>query len=324
MPLISIIVPIYGVEEYLDRCVQSVLVQTYKNIEIILVDDGSPDHCPQMCDEYALKDARIKVIHKQNGGLSSARNAGMERMSGEYFMFVDGDDQIMPETTEVLYNRLIETNTDLAVCGRIDHYRTYDKRVSYDNLVYEGRDNVIIAFLKNDIPPTACAKMYKTEKYGILRFEEGIIHEDNEFLSRLLLNTDRVSLCSYVGYIYCLRTGSIMQSRFSHKNFDAAYIAQKIQVLYTKENIDCAKELQKYTMESYLTVLDRAIISGEYSNYKQACDLLTDWIKQNIKDILLNDLIRFKHKLGALVFAMDNDYLLNLLAKYLIKKQSSV
>ena len=102
MPLISVIVPIYNVEKYLDRCVDSIINQTYKNLEIILVDDGSPDNCPQMCDDYAKKDSRIKVVHKENGGLSDARNVGMEVATGEYVSFIDSDDYISLDCYETV------------------------------------------------------------------------------------------------------------------------------------------------------------------------------------------------------------------------------
>ena len=114
-PLISVIVPVYKVEQYLDECVQSIRKQTYTNLEIILVDDGSPDRCPEMCDDYAKQDSRIKVIHKNNGGLSSARNAGLEVMSGDYFGFVDSDDYIENQMYEILLKH-IDESTQISSC----------------------------------------------------------------------------------------------------------------------------------------------------------------------------------------------------------------
>ena len=117
MELISIVVPVYKVEPYLDKCVSSIVNQTYKNLEIILVDDGSPDNCPVMCDAWAEKDNRIRVIHKPNGGLSDARNAGMSAATGELIAFVDSDDWIAPDMYEKLYHRLTEDGSDIAACG---------------------------------------------------------------------------------------------------------------------------------------------------------------------------------------------------------------
>ena len=114
-PLISVIVPVYKVENYLDKCVESILVQTYKNLEILLVDDGSPDRCGEMCDEYAKADSRIKVVHKKNGGLSDARNVALDAMTGEYVAFVDSDDTIAKDYIEVLYGLIEKCQAQMSV-----------------------------------------------------------------------------------------------------------------------------------------------------------------------------------------------------------------
>ena len=117
LPLISVIVPVYKVEAYLDKCISSIVGQTYRNLEIILVDDGSPDNCGAICDAWAEQDSRIKVIHKENGGLSDARNAGMSAATGELLGFVDSDDHISPEMYQLLYERMIADNSDISACG---------------------------------------------------------------------------------------------------------------------------------------------------------------------------------------------------------------
>src|SRR5699024_3764138 len=114
---ISIIIPIYGVEKYIDRCVNSVVNQTYRNLEIILVDDGSPDNCPSICDEWAKKDRRIKVIHKKNGGLSDARNVGMNSATGELIGFIDSDDWVCEEMYQLLYENMKQNDSDISACG---------------------------------------------------------------------------------------------------------------------------------------------------------------------------------------------------------------
>lgn len=121
-PLISVIVPIYNVEKYLARCVDSIVNQTYKNLEIILVDDGSPDRCPKMCDDYAEKDSRIKVVHKKNGGLSDARNAGMAVATGEYISFIDSDDYVSDDFFECLLDVMNKENSDIAECSVVKLY----------------------------------------------------------------------------------------------------------------------------------------------------------------------------------------------------------
>ena len=115
-PLISVIVPVYQVEQYLDRCVSSILEQTYDHLEVILIDDGSPDSCPRLCDEWAEKDPRVRVIHQENGGVSSARNAGLDAATGDYIAFVDSDDAIRPNYFETLYALLTEHQAELSIC----------------------------------------------------------------------------------------------------------------------------------------------------------------------------------------------------------------
>ena len=148
--LISVIVPIYNVEKYLDRCVESIINQTYKNLEIILVDDGSPDNCTQMCDDYAKKDSRIRVVHKENGGLSDARNAGMEVATGEYVSFIDSDDYISLDFYETLFQTMIDNDSDIVECsvvkfyenGKFDEYSD-DQMIKNFNTV-DGLEGLIV------------------------------------------------------------------------------------------------------------------------------------------------------------------------------------
>ena len=143
MPKISIIVPVYNVEQYINRCIDSLLGQTLKDIEIILVDDGSPDQCPQICDEYARKDSRIKVIHKKNNGLGYARNSGLELATGEYIAFVDSDDYVNINMYEKLYNETINNNFDIVYCGFIVENK--------DKSTYEEKKKDRILQTRNEI-----------------------------------------------------------------------------------------------------------------------------------------------------------------------------
>ena len=169
MPLVSVIVPVYKVEAELPRCVESLLSQSMGDIEVILVDDGSPDGCPVMCDEYARRDARVRVVHKENGGLSDARNAGLDVASGEYVMFVDSDDYIEPDSCEVLLAAAREHGSDLVVG---DWHDVPDKgRVHYTNLeegrVYTGRDFVLASLKRNEWYPCACFLLYSKKHLDV-------------------------------------------------------------------------------------------------------------------------------------------------------------
>ena len=161
--LISVIVPVYKVENFLDRCVESIVGQTYENLEIILVDDGSPDNCPAMCDKWAEKDGRIKVIHKENGGVSSARNAALDIVSGDYICFVDSDDWIDPGMYEFLYKNSQKYDADISCCGIFDDYD--DGRQTYYGIEYTDENGKPQYF-------DVCAISFE-EAVGIFAIETG-------------------------------------------------------------------------------------------------------------------------------------------------------
>ena len=164
-PKISIIVPVYNVEQYLNQCVESIVGQTYQNLEIILVDDGSPDSCPKMCEDWANNDKRIQVIHKLNGGLSDARNAGIDVASGEYLMFVDSDDFIAANMVMDLYALLNRTNADIA-CGGVYRYcdgkitDIYNEVIRSDEVIFSGIDQ-LKNMLNSRTECSACGKLYR-------------------------------------------------------------------------------------------------------------------------------------------------------------------
>ena len=174
---ISVIVPVYKVEKYLKRCVESIVQQTYQNIEIILVDDGSPDRCPEMCDEYARRDARIKVIHKSNGGLSDARNAGLNIASGDYISFVDSDDWIEEDFIEILYKNMKKENADISIIGYTLIWESgRKKRFTSDDeyYVFDKEDAVRELLKQQKFQCMVCQKMYRKSIFRSIIFREKI------------------------------------------------------------------------------------------------------------------------------------------------------
>ena len=222
-PLISVIVPVYRVEEYLERCVKSILSQTYKNLEVILVDDGSPDQCPAICDACAEKDARVKVIHQENKGLSGARNAGIDAASGEYLGFVDSDDYVSPHFIEELYQLLQDTGCAIGQC-----------RFSYvkgDGLAEEGDSAFCIypgeSLMEQLYGPeekatcfvVAWNKLYRAElfKETGIRYPEGRIHEDEATTYRLFHEAKKLAFLDRALYGYYTENGGSITSVFSAK-----------------------------------------------------------------------------------------------------------
>ena len=221
-PLISVIVPVYKVEQYLNKCVDSIINQTYKNLEIILVDDGSPDNCGKICDEYAGKDLRIRVIHKENGGLSDARNAGLDIANGEYIGFIDSDDYIAPEMYEKLYKRMLTDKSDIAVCPLL-YVNEYDSilNIPQNNTTHEDGIYNAKQFMTQMITyVTAVNKLYKKFLWDNIRFPFGKLHEDEYVFHRI---TEKCHLISYIAspmYYYVQHNISIMNNKFNIKRLD--------------------------------------------------------------------------------------------------------
>ena len=221
---ISVIIPVYKVEKYLDRCIQSVVSQTYHDLEIILVDDGSPDRCGKICDEWAEKDGRIKVIHKKNGGLSDARNAGLDIASGSLIGFVDSDDYIHPEMYQRLYETLINQGADLAVCG-LYRIRELDGEIVRSEI--PCKDQVIDSreALRNTCY-SACYmsvwnKLYRRTLFSCNRFLSGKISEDIFIMPGIYSECTKIALLSSPYYFYVQTPNSICRSALKVKNLDS-------------------------------------------------------------------------------------------------------
>ncbi len=197
-PLISIIVPVYNVEKYLDKCVESIVNQTYKNLEIILVDDGSPDNCPTICDKWLQKDDRIKVIHKLNGGVSSARNEGIRNTLSEYLMFIDSDDEIEKDMVHKLFTSLSENGSDVSVCNMNFVNETGDILYSSDFPAKVCTENIVTDYLADIYGIGPCNKLYRADiiKNNSILFDTDLIYgEDN------LFNYHYFKLCKKVSVI---------------------------------------------------------------------------------------------------------------------------
>ncbi|MBR3584861.1 MAG: glycosyltransferase [Oscillospiraceae bacterium] len=224
MPLISVIVPVYRVEAYLDKCIASITDQTYRKLEIILVDDGSPDNCPAMCDAWAERDSRIKVIHKLNGGLSDARNAGMAIASGELLGFVDSDDWIHPDMYRLLYDTMRETESDIAACGveMVWEDGTPSRMLTASGCAVLNREEAMRALIEESwLKQPVWYKLYKTALVKDIPFPAGKCHEDVFWSYRAVARVERMSVSDRVGYYYLQRGASIMGEEYSIRRLDA-------------------------------------------------------------------------------------------------------
>lgn len=261
--LISVIIPVYNVEKFLPACIDSAINQTYKNIEIILIDDGSPDKCPQICDEYAIKDSRIKVIHKENGGISSARNAGIEAANGEFIYFIDGDDFTDSQSLEILLQPIIEdSEVDISIGGfkRVfytDNKENIDAPNLYDNTsinYVEVKDYKMLFHI--DLWMVVWGKLIKKQLFNDLCFPEGKIHEDEFVAYKLCDKSKKIIFCDKILYNYVKRGDSITQKISSRgvENRIEAFI-EAIHYFHSKNNKYCqfyyGRRLSNYMIKIY-------------------------------------------------------------------------
>lgn len=236
--LVSVIVPIYKVENYLDKCIESIVNQTYQNIEIILVDDGSPDKCPEICDKWAQKDSRIKVVHKPNGGLSDARNAGMKTILGEYVAFIDSDDYISDCFIEKLYCTMIQEDSDIVECDVVRFKENENPKVSSSDVVVESfntEKGLALLISDNKFHQHVWNKLYRSSVVSSVHFEKGKLNEDEFWTYQVFGNAKKVTKINVPMYYYLQRGGSIMGKSYNIKRLDALE-AKSLRQKYIEEN----------------------------------------------------------------------------------------
>jgi glycosyltransferase involved in cell wall biosynthesis len=251
-PVISVVVPVYKVEKYLRRCVDSIIGQTWQALEIILVDDGSPDNSGSICDEYALSDPRVKVIHKQNGGLSDARNTGIEIATGAYIGFVDSDDFIHAHMFESLYEKLIKSGADISQCSfrTVTGDETVDPGEKKDGKKITPTDALNIMYTPFGVDyVVAWNKLYKKSLFNEIRFPKSRIHEDEATTWKLLYASSAIIVSEEKYYYYFQSPGSITRGVFSEKKLDyAEAIEEKIAFFKSRDPQLAATAQVKYAL----------------------------------------------------------------------------
>lgn len=297
--MVSVIVPVYKVEDYLKRCVDSVLNQSYENLEIILVDDGSPDNCGEICDEYARQDNRVKVIHKENGGLSSARNVGIKIATGEYISFIDSDDWVDKDFIQKLRNALIQEKSDMSAClfcrtkGNEGQRAKFDKKIEI--ITNKKYYNVLS---ENTYAGYATNKLFKREIIinNNLLFDEKIFNgEDFPFTLEYTKYVNKVSFIKQDLYYYFFRETSIMQTISLSKRFLTLLHAREKALKLLSEN---APECYDICKSSYLSILIKVkyMAMSDKKNYIDIYNEVNTKLKENKKGILKLKNVGIKEK----------------------------
>jgi len=314
-PKISIIVPVYNVEKYVEKCIDSILNQTFKEFELILVDDGSTDSSGCICDKYKDKDNRIIVIHKENGGLSSARNTGIKIAKGDFIGFVDSDDYIAENMYKKLYDLCIDNNCEISVCkfgeevdGEIINTKEYESLKIMDN--EEGMKELFKGILYRF---SSCNKLFKREVFKDIIFPKGRIHEDLSTTYRLFANANKIAYINYAGYIYVKRSDSILTSSYSEKRLDA-FIGWSEILDFINEKYPMLKDTV-YACYTYACIDHMNYILNQVQHKDEKKELLSV-IRRNVKiyykDILSNKILTKKYKVLMSMLNYDSNLVVNL------------
>lgn len=303
--MISVIVPIYKVEKYLKRCVDSLLAQSYSYFELILVDDGSPDNCGNICEEYAAKDKRIRVIHKENGGLSDARNAGLRIAKGEYIAFVDSDDWVATNYLEVLLKVIELTDSDICECevlkttGEIEKYKKSDEKYTS----YSSEKALELLICDQILHQYVWNKLYKRSCLKDIPFAVGKINEDEFWTYQVFGNARQITKIPDVLYYYFQRGSSIMGNNYNLKRLDALE-AKRLRQQYIEEKFPVLAEVSK------INLFESCIYSGQMT-----LKFLEKNEKKKAKEIIDDIRICFPCNIKQLMYANGGNRWWCILAK---------
>lgn len=317
--MISVIVPIYNVEKYMNRCIESIRCQTYTDLEIILIDDGSTDTSPQICDNWANKDSRIRVIHKSNGGLADARNAGIEVAKGEYISFIDSDDYIEKDMLTLLFNSLISEGADIAVCGINYVTNGTIERISCLNYphIYSREEALKLHLSSNTFNASACNKLYKRYLFNNIRFPKGKKFEDTAIMAFLFDFANKISHIADPKYYYVYRIGSLTKVKFSMKDFDLIEIEENI-LRYFSDRPELYKLAYRNVVFAHFVCVDKIILYQCKEQFEEEFKESISFIKRNVVTILSARSIETKYKIKTLILILG----VRLYSAFMFRKNS--
>jgi len=297
-PLISIIVPIYNSEKYLDRCVNSILLQTYENIELILVNDGSTDSSLLICEKYKLMDSRVKIINKVNEGVSSARNCGIDIAKGDLIGFVDSDDYIDKEMYNILSKKILE-DTDLVVL--ISHTINRSELLDFD-IDYISRDEALFYLFQLKFPTSLWAYLYKRDIIEKTRLNEKIhFFEDFEFNSKIIMKAQKVNLCRSSLYNYEINETSINSQKISYKKMSCLNIYDNLKnEQYINDNLNLKKSSEYFRSHFIISVIISLSNSLDVVD-KAYFKLIKNSSKEKLRDVLTSKYVPIKYKIVILL-----------------------
>ena len=281
MKKISIIVPVYNVEDYIKECLDSLVAQTCKDVEIVIVDDGSKDGSIVICEEYAKKYSNIRIYQKENGGLSDARNYGIKVADAEYLMFVDSDDTLTPDACEVLLKVIEEQNADISI-GEL--YREGPNKIGTEVKMYEPTEALAEILRETSFSTSACGKLFRKELFEKVEFPKGMLFEDFGTVYKLFFEAERIAYIPHDLYFYRVRENSITTQRFTTRKMDLFKIADEIDA-YIKEHCPELMKVSKNRRTRYaISFLKEIAIGG--AERKEDTEQLLAYVKDDILSYL--------------------------------------
>ncbi len=298
-PLISVIVPVYNVAGYLDRCMQSLVNQSYQNLELILVDDGSTDSSGTLCDTWAEKDSRVKVIHRKNNGLSQARNTGLKAATGDYITFVDSDDIVSPQLCRVLFDSMGE-DADISICDAEHIYESkpYSFSITDEQTVMTPKKAIDQLWYQKSFLPSAWGKLYRRALFAGKQFTPGRIFEDIDIMHELFFDAKSIVYNRSRLYGYVHRAGSITTKAFCPRDLDILLVADKI-LAFTEDKPALRKAAQAYAVTAALRVYLNAPEEETFAEGVALAQKLLQWYG---KDVLADPNIRVKNRCALLLY----------------------
>lgn len=303
--LVSIVVPIYNVEKYLERCLNSLINQTYKNIEILLINDGSTDESEIICLKYIKKDSRIKYYKKENGGLSSARNKGIAVSMGKYISFIDSDDYVRNDMIETLLYYIVKNDADIVECNYYEvrtNGKITEKKKNYRIKSYNSSEAIKSLIDNESITPTAWNKLYNRQLFNNIKYTENIFHEDEDIIIKLLIKSKKIVSIPDCLYFYITRNGSIINSPLKLNHFDIIKIMQdRIQLLKMEGAANELIDKSNARLSNIYNELYARILLSIDDKFDKELEYIKNKRYKQIKMVLLSS-IKLNRKIRCLIF----------------------
>lgn len=303
--LISVIVPVFNTETYLAACLDSILSQSYRRLEVIVINDGSTDFSLNIAEKYAEQDDRVKVYSFENSGLSQARNHGLDLATGHYITFVDSDDLLLPDALEVMYNYICMPDIDMVegdtVKGKIVGTYNYSKQCKKE--IYTPKDAISHILYQNKLLPSVCGKLYKAELFSELRFEKGILYEDLNIFYHILERCNKILKIEFPVYFYRETEGSILNS-WKPQRLDVLKVTEKIEDYIHEKYPDLILAAKDRRLSANFNMFALCTINGD----KENADKCWQHIRENRRNSLFNPRVRIKNKSGIIASYMGKNF----------------